>query len=98
MRGLIDSGAIAISVADLPGSPKANPLDLFAIKLDPQKPPPIIVSYTVADVMRYLDGHPNEWVQVEIKPDLLADFTENEISYLQAVGSWPPQVVFGGVR
>lgn len=37
-------------------------------------------------------GKPEEgwpWVQVELKPDVFAEFTANEIAYLKRVAVWP---------
>lgn len=33
------------------------------------------------------DGVP--WLQVEIKPDIFAEFTTNEMAYFKMVGVWP---------
>jgi hypothetical protein len=81
-------GYTVIDVADLPGDPRHNPLDLFVMR--PRENPPVIVATSAAGVRRWFAEHPGEkWVQVEIKPAVDSRFTEDEEAYLRWLGIWP---------
>lgn len=87
VRELREAGYIVIDVADLPGDPEHNPLDLFvAHPLDA----PIMVAYNAWQIMNKAKGSPG-WVQVEIKPHWGSRLTPNERAYLDARGvTMPP--------
>jgi hypothetical protein len=86
---LRESGFVVLDVSRLRGQQLHNPLDLVAIRCCEDMP--VIVACSAAGVRAWFDAHPEQkMVQVEVKPDMLADFTENEEAYLRSVGKWPP--------
>lgn len=91
VKALRAAGYVVIDVADLPGHPTHNPLDIFVMRTDVAAP--IVVALTAAGVIRWLDEHPRcALVQVEIKVHAGSTFTDNETTYLKARGLWPPEI------
>ena len=82
---LRSDGFTVIDVADLPGDPRHNPLDLFVIRQTSS--PPVIVATSAEGVRRWFDAHPYTMVvQVEVKPDYGAPLTKDEEAYFEALG------------
>lgn len=85
-QGLRDDGYTVIDVADLPGDPRYNPLDLFVIRKTLS--PPVIVATSADGVRRWFENHPYAAVvQVEVKPAHNAEMTDDEIAYFEAIGA-----------
>ena len=87
-------GLVVIETADLPGHPEHNPLDLFVFRLDPHLRAQygVMVATTADQIDRAASLGTGAWLQVELKPDIGAPFTENEEAYLLRLGLWPPTI------
>lgn len=82
---LRSDGYVVIDVADLPGHPRYNPLDLFVIR--PVLLKPVIVACSADGVKRWFAEHPDQpIVQVEVKNDAFTPLTSNEEEYFRLLG------------
>jgi hypothetical protein len=89
VQDLRDDGFVVVDVADLPGDPTNNPLDVFVRAAEDA---PVIVALSAEGVRRWFEEHPGAgWVQVEIKTSVDAPFTDAEEEYLRRCG-WRGEV------
>lgn len=87
VRELREAGFVVVETADLPGHPRHNPLDLFVARPERLCLLDVIVATNAEQIEQAASSG---WVQVEIKPNVHARFTDNERAYLDLLGLWPP--------